>query len=168
MGFTGSFIVARTGQPVTELWAMQAADCLPLWWARDGAWQILKASPGGDPDGSIIAETGAPVLVVHVLDSDFATVQAASPSGPTWQSVLSSKMARDYGFPEQWIGDPDSVTSQAVAWAEEAGLQPDPAAVRAVLVAECDPFAEDLVFALTNALGFWFDTGADLLSLDGE
>jgi hypothetical protein len=71
-------------------------------------------------------------------------------------------MARGYGFPEEWIGDPDEVAEQAVAWAREAGLDPTPAEVRAALVTECDPLAEDLVFQLAHALGFRFDNGVGL------
>ena len=162
MGFWGSFIVARADRPVTELVALRSSPRVALWWARDNGWQILQALPGGDPDASIVAETAAPVLVCHVVDSDFATVQAASPGGLSGQCALSPVMARDYGFPEEWIGDPDDVGEQAAAWAREAGLDPTPAEVRAVLVAECDPLAEDLVFRLVHALGFRFDGGAGL------
>lgn len=162
MGFWGSFIVARADLPVTELMALRSTGCVAVWWARDDRWQILQAHPGGDPDSSIVGETAAPVLVCHVVDSDFVTVQAASPGGRSWQCALSPAKARDYGFPEAWIGDPDEVAAQAMAWAREAGLDPDPAEVRAALVAECDPQAEDLVFQLARALGFRFDDGVEL------
>jgi hypothetical protein len=42
------------------------------------------------------------------------------------------------------------------AWASEAGREPDAEAVKAVLSAEADPFAEDLVRELARALGFCF------------
>ncbi|MEU6442159.1 hypothetical protein [Streptomyces sp. NPDC047046] len=109
-----------------------------------------------------MSETGAPVLVCHVVDSDFGGVQAASPEGVSWRCALSPGMARDYGLPEEWIGDAAEAGERAVAWAREAGLQPDPVALKAVLVAECDPLAEDLVFALVHALGFRFRDGTDL------
>ncbi|GAB1340407.1 hypothetical protein ACE1SV_69970 [Streptomyces sp. E-15] len=162
MGFSGSFIVARASQPLKELAAIRSLDCVPCWWARDGEWQIMQACPIADPDSSIIGETGASVLVSHVVDSDFATVQAASPDGLSWQCALSPEMARDYGLPGEWIGDPVEVGERAAAWAREAGLQPDPVALRAALVAECDPLAEDLVFALVHALGFRFRGGGAL------
>ncbi|MFD8975663.1 MULTISPECIES: hypothetical protein [unclassified Streptomyces] len=162
MGFSGSFIVARAGRPLTELAAMRASGCMPLWWARDGEWQILQACPVADPDPSIIDETRAPVLVAHVVDSDFVTVQAASPDGLSWQCALSPEMARDYGLPGEWIGVSVEVGERAAAWARGAGLRPDPVALRAALVAECDPLAEDLVFALVHALGFRFLDGVGL------
>jgi hypothetical protein len=101
---------------------------------------------------------------MYVHDSDVVSVEAASPDGLTWHCALSPEMARDYGVPEEWIGNPDEVTHQAVAWAEEAGLQPDPAAVRATLEAECDPLAEGLVLDLVHALGFRFGAGENLLT----
>ncbi|MEU6620947.1 hypothetical protein ABZ926_09250 [Streptomyces litmocidini] len=162
MGFSGSFIVARAGRPLTELAAVRAADCVPLWSACDGEWQILEVCPIADPDSSIIDETRASVLVCHVVDSDFATVQAASPDGLSWQCALSPEMARGYGLPGEWIGDAAEVGERAAAWARGAGLQPDPLALRAALVAECDPLAEDLVFALVHALGFRFRDAVDL------
>lgn len=143
---------------------MRVSDYVPLWWARDGEWQILQAYPIADPDPSIIGETRASVLVSHVVDSDFATVQAASPDGLSWQCALSAEMARDYGFPGEWIGDSGEVGERAAAWARGAGLQPDPVALGAALVAECDPLAEDLVFALVHALGFQFRDGVAMES----
>ncbi len=141
---------------------MRASECVPFWWARDGEWQILQACPVTDPDPSIIRETRAPVLVSHVVDSDFATVQAASPDGLSWQCALSPEMARDYGLPGEWVGDAVEAGERAAAWAREAGLRPDPVALKAALAAECDPLAEDLVFALVHALGFRFRDGAEL------
>ncbi|WP_406865091.1 hypothetical protein ABZO31_33470 [Streptomyces sp. HUAS MG47] len=156
MGFSGSFIVARAGHALAELGALRALDCESLWWGQDGAWQILQVCPVADPDPSIIRETGAFLLVAHVVDSDFATVQGAGPDGLSWQCVLSPEMARDYGVPGDWIGDSAEVGERAVAWAQRAGLQPDSGALAAALAAECDPLAEDLVFALVHALGFRF------------
>ncbi|MFF5919834.1 hypothetical protein ACFY8C_16045 [Streptomyces flavochromogenes] len=163
MGFSGSFIVARAGRPLTELAAVRTADCTPLWSARDVAgWQVLQACPITDPDPSLIAETHASALVAHVVDSDFATVQAESPDGLSWQCALSPEMARDYGLPGEWIGDAAEVGERAESWARGAGLRPDIVALRAALAAECDPLAEDLVFALLHALGFRFHDGTDL------
>ncbi|MQS16151.1 hypothetical protein F7Q99_38745 [Streptomyces kaniharaensis] len=164
MGFSGSFVVARAEQPVTELAAVQALAATSWWSARDGAWQILQLSPGVAPHDSIATETGAPALVMYVHDSDVVSVEAASPGGLTWHCALSPEMARDYDVPEEWIGDPDEVTRQAVAWAEAAGLQPDPVAVRTTLEAECDPLAEGLVLDLVHALGFRFGDGESLIT----
>ncbi|MGF1426642.1 hypothetical protein [Kitasatospora sp. LaBMicrA B282] len=169
MGFSGHFIVVRAERPATELSTFRAVVTTPWWSARDGDWQILQLSvradpgaAGGLPPAPIVTETGAPALVMYVHDSDVVAVEAAGPSGLTWHCVLSPEMARDYEVPEEQIGDPDEVTGNAVAWAEEAGLRPDPVAVRATLEAECDPLAEGLVFDLVHALGFRFGPGENL------
>ncbi|WP_329117776.1 hypothetical protein [Streptomyces sp. NBC_01465] len=83
---------------------MSASSCAAVWWARDGGWQIVETDLMEDPDSSIVDETAAPVMVCHVVDSDFVTVQAHSPGGVSWQCALSPVMARDYEFPEEWIG----------------------------------------------------------------
>ncbi|RKE16812.1 hypothetical protein BX266_0050 [Streptomyces sp. TLI_171] len=116
---------------------------------------MLQVWPGGDPGNSIVEDTGAPVLAAHVMDGDFAAVQAASPGGLSWRCALSPEMAREYEFPEEWIGDPREVAEVAVAWAMEAGCQPDPDAVLAALVSEAKP-ADALVPVLMCALGFGF------------
>lgn len=161
-GVLGVFHRGASRSAADELAAIRAADCVPLWSARDGEWQILQACPIADPAPSIIGETRASVLVCHVVDSDFATVQATSPDGLSWQCALSPETARDHGLPGEWVGDSVEVGEQAAAWARGAGLQPAPVALRAALVAECDPLAEDLVFALVHAIGFRFRDGADL------
>lgn len=155
MGFTGSFFVARSGLPLLELPAVVVAGGDPYAWWRDGEWQMLQVWPMGDPGNSIVEDTGAPVLAAHVVDGDFAAVEAASPSGLSWKCALRPEAARGYDFPEEWIGDPREVTELAAAWAREAGRQPDPEAVFAALVAEAGP-AEALVPTLLCALGFGF------------
>ncbi|MEU5219983.1 hypothetical protein AB0G79_27855 [Streptomyces sp. NPDC020807] len=163
MGFSGTFLVARADRPLTELAAVRAWEAVPTWWARDGDWQLLRAYPLSDPPSSLLRETGAPALVAHVVDSDFATIQAATPDGaPSWQCALPPGTARDYGLPEEWIGDPTEVTARATAWCRQAGVAPDPEALRAALTARADPLAEDLVLTLVDALGFRFRDGADL------
>lgn len=156
MAFPGSFIIARSGRPLMELSSVQTSGIKPVWCARDGEWQILEASPGGDPDLSIVAETGAPVLAAHVVFSDFTAIQAASPGGVSWRCAMPAVVAREYEFPEEWIGVPADVTRQAVRWAKEAGLRPDPTAVRAVLSVAEHGEAEGLVRDLAYALGFRF------------
>ena len=156
MGFSGSFIIARSDRPLMELASLQASGIKPVRCARDGQWQILEASPGGDPDPSIVAETGAPVLVAHVVFSDFAAVEAHGPSGVSWRCAMPAVVAREYEFPEEWIGVPADVTRQAVRWAGEAGQRPDPPAVRAVLSVAEHGEAEGLVHDLAHALGFQF------------
>ncbi|MFF0295983.1 hypothetical protein ACFYST_20910 [Kitasatospora sp. NPDC004614] len=163
MGFSGSFVVARVDRPLNELASVRAAGAPLYWLATDGAWQILQMHTDDKTPDAIVAETGGPVLEMHVHDSDLAWVEAKGLADLGWRGVLSPEMARDHQVPEWWIGEPDEVGRKAVAWAEEAGLRPDPAAVRAALVAESDPFAEDLIFALVKAMGLRFGPGENLI-----
>ncbi|MER5641105.1 hypothetical protein ABT095_29665 [Kitasatospora sp. NPDC002227] len=155
MGFTGSFFVARSARPLVELPAVVAADGEPYAWWRDGEWQMLQVWPMGDPGDSIVRDTGAPVLAAHVMDGDFAAVEARSPGGMSWKCALRPQSAREYDFPEEWIGDPREVAEVAAAWAREAGRKPDPEAVVGVLTSDTWP-AEGLVPTLLCALGFEF------------
>ncbi|MFC8245806.1 hypothetical protein [Streptomyces chartreusis] len=160
MGFFGSFVVARCDGPLAELPAMREAGGDLSWSAQDGAWQIVQLHGGGRPADSIVQETQAPVLVAHVFDSDVAAVEATSPKGPRWECVLSPQMARDsYGAPERLLKRNNEAAPLAADWAREAGREPDTDAVAAVLAAEADPFAEDLVHELMSALGFRFESG---------
>ncbi|MFB7513369.1 hypothetical protein [Streptomyces sp. NPDC056144] len=162
MGFSGTFLVARSDRPLTELAAVRAWEAVPVWWARDGDWQLLRAYPLSDPPSSLLQETSAPVLVAHVVDSDFATIQAATADGTSWQCVLSPETARGYGLPEEWIVDPAQAAERATAWSRQCGVVPDPTALRSALTTESDPLAEDLVLTFVDALGFRFGDGADL------
>ncbi|MFI2642864.1 hypothetical protein [Streptomyces sp. NPDC018610] len=160
MGFFGSFVVARCDGPLAELPAVRQAGGDPSWSARDGAWQIVRLHGGGRPAESIVRDTGAPVLVAHVFDSDVAAVEAVGPKGSGWECVLSPRTARDsYGAPERSPDRNREAVPLAADWAREAGRVPDADAVAAVLAAEADPFAEDLVLDLTHALGFRFGEG---------
>ncbi|MEV6208006.1 hypothetical protein [Kitasatospora sp. NPDC051914] len=93
-------------------------------------------------------------------DSDFAVVEAFDADGPTWTCVLSPETALDYDCPQDWIGEPAETARTAADWAAAHGLTADHAALAAVLAAESDPFAEDLVLELFAALGLPFGTPA--------
>ncbi len=155
MGFTGSFFVARSGRPLLELPTVVAVGSDPYAWWRDGQWQMLQVWPMGDPGSSIMEDTGAPVLAAHVVDGDFAAVEAASSAGPGWRCALRPDAAREYGLPEERIGDPRDVAELAAAWAKEAGRRPDAQALFATLATETGP-ADTLVPTLLRALGFGF------------
>lgn len=157
MGFFGSFVVARCDGPLAELPAMRQAGGDLAWSAQDGAWQIVQLHGGAKPSDSIVRETQGPVLVAQVFDSDVVAVEAASPKGPKWECVLSPQIAQDsYGAPEQVLEWNKEAAPLAADWAREADREPDTDALAAVLAAEADPFAEDLVLELMSALGFRF------------
>ncbi|MEV7772592.1 hypothetical protein [Kitasatospora sp. NPDC086791] len=153
---------------MTELAAVRVEEVLPGWEAgsagggegsEGGDWRILQTGSPVDTATEIVAETGAPVLVMHVHDSDFVFAQAWGPGGLSRHSTFPLEMALDYQVPDRWIRAAGEVAPEAAAWAEGAGLRPDEAAVRAVLERGSDQFAEDLALELTRALGFAFPEG---------
>lgn len=70
--------------------------------------------------------------------------------------MLGPDQAERYPLPEEFLVPPEEVVDPAVDWAREAGRQPNVDRLEDVLQAEPEPAAEDLVFALLDALGFEF------------
>lgn len=151
MGYTGRIVVARSARPLAELTALTDAKVLHESAYRDG-WR--SAQLDGDAPGALaglLAETSAPVLWAYVLDSDLADVEATTAGGTAWHTYLHQDLARSYGAPP--LDQPaDEVLRLALAWAAEAGLVPDPQAVRTALAADHD-FAEETLAELLEALG---------------
>jgi hypothetical protein len=102
VGFWGTFIVARSDRPVTELEALKAAADQVVWRRTGGdGWQVVQVHRGPDgydsqtlPAGwerllvSVMEQTGHPVLAAVVLDSDGAQVIGYSPSAGRWGGWL--------------------------------------------------------------------------------
>lgn len=163
MGFFGTFVVARSERPLAGL-PVFGDQGLPSDWQAAGAagWQIVQAHRNVEDGAAIADATGAPVLLMHVLDSDLLVVEAYGVPGVRWGCAIPEDMAVDYDAPEGLIADPEELTPRAVAWAEAAGLRPDAAAVRAVLDDEEAVCAEELATDLVRALGFGFPDDAEL------
>jgi hypothetical protein len=152
MGFTGLFVLARSVRPLAELPEVRAAGGEAVWTATEGDWQLVQILKGEDVDAGLAVATGGPVLVAHVIDSDWVVVEA---HGPVWQCVLARESASDYGVPDEQLDfDVEDVVIQAQSWAVACGRQPDRAALLAVLEDESAVEAGDLVIDLTTALGF--------------
>lgn len=151
MGYTGRIVVARSDRPLSELTAPRGAGVLDES-ALPGGWRTAQLD-GDLPDALriLVAETQWPVLTAFILDSDVADVEASTPAGVHWHVHLHRKKAAEYGAPEL-AHTAEEVTGLALAWAGEAGLPADGAAVRAVLEAE-NVFAEETFDELLVALG---------------
>ncbi|MCU7826044.1 hypothetical protein [Kitasatospora sp. DSM 101779] len=153
MGFTGNLTVARLDAPLDGTAAVRAAGGVADRSAAAEGWQLL-ASSGDDLKPSALArETGGPVLNAFVFDSDFAVVEVFDTGRPAWTCVLSPEAALDHDCPQDWLGDPAETAATAADWAAAHGLAADREALAAVLTAESDPFAEELVLVLLAALG---------------
>jgi hypothetical protein len=93
VGYWGTFIVARSGQPVMQLDGLKAAADQVAWQRTGGdGWQVVQIHRG--PDGwdsrtsaadwesllvSVMEQTGRPVLAAVVLDSDGGQLIGHSP-----------------------------------------------------------------------------------------
>jgi hypothetical protein len=158
MGFSGIIVVARSARPLSELDSVRSCGGVATWSGVDGGWQAIQlGDAANDPPPALLEETGAPVLVARVVNGSFATVRAASPGGASWTGVLGPDQAERYPLPEEFLVLPEEVVDPAADWARAAGRAPNIDLLEDVLQAEPDPTAEDLVFALLDALGFAFE-----------
>jgi hypothetical protein len=154
------------------------ADCLTVSQERPGGWQTVQVChflPGEDYDWwlrELVGATGAPVMTATVADSGMSQIRGLAPSGAAWMTFLAPEPAADSGMLDflaspdgEWEDEQDGAGSdhvleavpqaaeQIVGWAAEAGFRADAEAVRALLVAEPDPFVEDIFFDLLDACG---------------
>jgi hypothetical protein len=124
MGFTGSFILARTPDSLIDM-DLLAPHEAELIGRHDDHWQ-LAAVIGDFPDipglaAALVEATASPVLIAVVDDSDTALLLADSPDGHGWITVLNAP-ADSAG--RAAVGDTramTAITEAAVAWAAEAG-----------------------------------------------
>jgi hypothetical protein len=102
VGYWGTFILARSGRPVTELDGLKAAADRVVWQRSGGdGWQVVQIHRG--PDGydserlpadwerllvSVMEQTGHPVLAAVVLDSSGAQLIGYSPNAGRWGGWL--------------------------------------------------------------------------------
>lgn len=102
MGYWGTFIVARSSQPVTRLDELAAVAGQVMGQRAGGdGWQVVQI--GSLPDGwdspsapaawerllvSVMEQTGHPVLAAVVLDSDGAQLIGYSPGAGRWGGWL--------------------------------------------------------------------------------
>ncbi|GAA2525861.1 hypothetical protein [Winogradskya humida] len=157
MGYTGRILVARTGKPFEDGNLLGGGNLFEGGSLLDeidlgSGWRWAQLD--GDARGALaalVAETGMPALWAYVMDSDVADVEALSPSGGGWHTYLHPDTAAEFGAPEL-DQSADEVLMRALAWSAEAGLVPDPEAVRALLTAH-NTFAEETLGELLAALG---------------
>ncbi|GAA4991295.1 hypothetical protein GCM10023205_74080 [Yinghuangia aomiensis] len=176
MGSFSELMVVRADQSALELKTLRphlicacAADtsCWHKWHIAGGGWQIVDVS-GAHPGASgllapLVAETGAPVLVAHLVDSDTAYLEALGPESGAWEGWIEAYFAPEYAA-DRLVGDAlnelaDRLAAElperakrAVAWAVEAGWAPDYDQVLAAMRAK-ETFAEDQLMNVLNAMG---------------
>jgi hypothetical protein len=167
MSLFGYFLVARCDRPAGELACVQRVCRESVEGIRagtlcgtrvDGDWQYVQVLDGwGLTAPDVVAETGAPALVVYVIESAVGVVEAATPDGRSWLGCLNPADAvRAFEFSPEQAGSPAETTDLALAWAAAAGRAGDADAVTAAIERYVGPFGEG-VDAFVTALGFQFD-----------
>lgn len=110
MGYSGDFVLARSGSSLAELpvfddpgWcADEHAGRFHPCRSRLGGWQTLQADdwlPENDDDRwlhRLVTATGSPVMIASVVDSDVCYVRGLTPSGAAWSAFLDPVMAAEY------------------------------------------------------------------------
>jgi hypothetical protein len=181
VGFTGDFVVVRSDRPLLELpqFAGDDAgcregdkDCFHLCGSRPGGWQTLQVLHGLSEDSDwlddLVQETGSPVIIASVFDSDLCDVRGLAADGSAaWSAALDPQAMVDYEIPagealelstrEENLGwylaaIPSAVAAVA-AWSTASGVTPDREELAIVLGKRADPFVEDLFFELLDAAG---------------
>jgi len=137
MGFWGSFLLCRSGQPLDEIEAINDRGAGPVWSRAFGSsWQVGQYL--GEyilDDARALLEdlgriTGAPTLTGHVLASDCVDVRAYALKSAHFTACLDRQSMANY-LEEQGatLADrflaPDAAVSKAISWANEGGLEPD-------------------------------------------
>lgn len=160
MGFSGMMVFGRSDGPLTDapvFRALTQGDYVCTWWPRPGGWQTVQVAGDYWDDVELrrlVEWTGAGACIGWVFDSDVALVVGRGRDGREWQSALNLAVAADMGAPVP--ADIPGVAREALAWAqaEGAGHGVGADAVEAALRADADPFAEELLPDLLDALGF--------------
>lgn len=163
MGYWGYYVVGRSERPLAELDALAGAHGMVLWTTAADGWQVWEY-PRGDGDvgsmSTLARETGAPALFGYVMDSDCVAVEAAGPESGVWTTCLArAAMATHLGESEEGLTvddyflEPADAAERAVAWAAEAGHTVVTEPLLAVLSADADPLAENLLFRFLDRLG---------------
>ncbi|QWF78502.1 hypothetical protein [Amycolatopsis sp. CA-230715] len=143
MSFTGSFVLGRAELPLTRFEPLRRWDP-ELGGIDDDGWQVLaiaaRATPsrcGADTFGQLrairamlVVETSAPVLVATIGTSAVAVLEASSPNGADWATMLyAAAMARtldtsamhDADNPESGFASPEYLAPVIAKWAGETG-----------------------------------------------
>ncbi|MET7724268.1 hypothetical protein [Streptomyces mirabilis] len=163
MGYWGYYVVGRSERPLAELDALDAAHGMVLRTTAPDGWQVWEY-PSGDGDvgsmNTLARETGAPALFGYVMNSDCVVVEAAGPGSGAWTTCLArTAMAAHLAQGEEGLTvddyflEPSDAAARAVAWAAEAGHTVVAEPLLAVLNADADPLAENLLFRFLDRLG---------------
>jgi hypothetical protein len=156
MGFTGSFVVARSRRPLLTLPLFsdestlrtehESRECFRMLPARPWGWQTIRVddllADGPAWLRALVEATEWPAMIASVFDSDVCEVSGLAPGGATWSAVLGGEAP-----------NPPEVVRRIVEWSSAAGFDADACRVADALVMPKWPFLESVFFELLAAAG---------------
>ena len=181
MGFTGDFVIARSERPLLDLQAFadggtvcgdgDGIDCFRFCGPREGFWQTLQIHHGLEKDRqwlqALVDETGSPVMIASVHDSDLCEVRGLAPRRNPWSVTLDPRAVVNYDIPaganptsaefegmlDRYRAEMPTAANAIIQWSIAAGLEADADRLAEVLTRRADPFVEDLFFDLLETAG---------------
>ncbi|GIF37252.1 hypothetical protein [Actinoplanes xinjiangensis] len=132
MSLFGYFIVARSARPIGDLPCVQRACRHSLEGGEpaalgrdkaDGDWQYVYIYRGqGLYADDVANETGAPALVIDVIESAVGIVHGATPDRDSWWGCLNpAEAVRVYDMPPDMVASSAETVQMATEWAAATG-----------------------------------------------
>jgi hypothetical protein len=158
VGYSGLVVIARSDVRLDELSCIDALFVAVTDVVRADGWRIGFLGPADETSPAhlaweLVAQTGAPAVVLSVFDSDVADAAAIGPSGHLVRFYLNEKAVLDL------VDDPanvsprnDAAVAGLLAWAVEAGAVADRDRIVAAL-ARSPGVSGDGIIELATALG---------------
>jgi hypothetical protein len=158
MGFWGSLVVCRSEADMGALSALADRDeGLEQHHRRLSGWQVGQyPGPHLADDAAamlpeVAVESGNPVLLGFVLDSDAVAVEGFSTEGGHWRACLARESVREYWedddeeFEDVFLS-PEAAALKGVQWAQAVGLTADFEQLVEVFRVESVDYAAELLF----------------------
>lgn len=158
MGYSGLVVIARSDTRLDELACIDDLFVAVSDTVRAEGWRIGFLGPVDDVSSTdlardLVAETGAPAVVLSVFDSDVADAVAIGPSGHVVRFYLNEEMVRQLVDDEaQVVPRNDAAVAGLLQWAVEANMVADRDRLVAALAQSPGAFGAGVV-ELATALG---------------
>lgn len=158
MGYSGLVVIARSDTRLDELACIDDLFVAVTDTVRAEGWRIGFLGPVDDASPAdlardLVAETGAPAVVLSVFDSDVADAVAIGPSGQYVRFYLNEELVRQLADEEaQFVPRNDGAVAGLLKWAVEANTVADRDRLVAALAQSPGAFGAGVI-ELATALG---------------
>jgi hypothetical protein len=158
VGYSGLVVIARSHRRLDELACIDDLFLAVSDTVRAEGWRIGFLGPVDDASPAdlardLVAETGAPAVVLSVFDSDVADAVAIGPSGQVVRFYLNEEMVRQLLDEEtHMVPRNDAAVAGLLEWAVEANMVADRDRLVAALAQSPGAFGGGVI-ELAAALG---------------